>query len=273
MIFPDYHLHTSFSSDAEFSIEDMVTSARQKGLNSICVTDHYDIDFPIQHNEPDMDFYLDVKKYYEHMSKVKASLEPDFDLKIGVELGVMPYIGEKLRAFTPAHPQLDFIISSVHIVDDLDPYYPEYFYNKTLKQAYRRYFETMLECLKEFSDFSVLGHIDYIVRYGTNQADDYNVKDYQDIFEEIFRIIVPKGIGIEINTGSLYKNLSFPHPHKDILKLYKDAGGEIITVGSDAHRPEYIGYGFNIAKEILVDCGFKHYCTFSKQKPEFHSIA
>lgn len=272
MIFPDYHLHSSFSSDADYDIMELISSAKKKGLDSICITDHYDIDFPIDPDEPDMTFYLDTDEYYKHMSSVKKQFAPDFDFRIGVELGIMPHIGDKLNSYVFSHQELDFIIASAHIVDSYDPYKPDYFIGKTDYQAYKRYFETILESLKVFTNFNVVGHIDYILRYGKNKADNFKVSDYQDIFEEIFKIIVQNGKGIEINTGSLYKNLAFPHPHKDILKLYKDAGGEIITVGSDAHKPEYIGYGFDIAKEVLIDCGFKYYSTFSKQEPEFHSI-
>ncbi len=272
MFFPDYHLHSSFSSDADYDIMDIISTAQKKRINSICITDHYDIDFPIDPDEPDMTFYLDTEKYYNHMAQIQKNVAPDFDLRIGVELGIMPHISEKLNTYVLSHPELDFIIASAHIVDGYDPYKPDYFVGKTDYQAYRRYFETILESIKSFTNFNVLGHIDYILRYGKNKADNFNVSDYQDIFEEIFKIVVQNGKGIEINTGSLYKNLSFPHPHKDILKLYKDAGGEIITVGSDAHKPEYIGYGFDVAKEVLLECGFKYYSTFSKQKPEFHTI-
>lgn len=272
MIFPDYHLHSSFSTDADFDISEIISNARKKGFNSICITDHYDIDFPIDPDEPDMTFYLDTDAYYSHMSQIREKLFPDFDFRIGIELGIMPHITDKLNDFVISHPELDFVIASAHIVDGYDPYKPDYFVGKTDYQAYKRYFETILESIKHYTNFNVLGHIDYILRYGKNKADNFKMTDYQDIFEEIFKIIVQNGRGIEINTGSLYKNLDFPHPHRDILKLYKDAGGEIITIGSDAHNPKYIGYGFDVAKDLLISSGFKYYCTFSKQHPEFHSI-
>lgn len=272
MIFPDYHLHSSFSSDADYDIIDIIKSAQKKDINSICITDHYDMDFPIYPDEPDMTFYLNTEEYYKRMSSVKEQFAPDFDLRIGVELGMMPHIGDKLNDYVFSHPELDFIIASVHIVDGFDPYRPDYFVGKTDYQAYLRYFETILDSLKVFTNYNVLGHMDYILRYGKTKADNFKATDYYDIFKEIINIIVQNGKGLEINTGSLYKNLDFPHPHKDILKLYKDAGGEIITIGSDAHKPEYIGYGFDKAKEILSSLGFKYYCTFSKQSPEFHSI-
>lgn len=272
MLFPDYHLHSSFSEDSDANIEDIILSAKSKGINSICITDHYDMDFPVLPEAPDLSFELDDKLYYNTMTKLRATLLPEFDLKVGIELGVTPENAAKLTEYAKERPMFDFFIASSHIVDNMDPYYDTYFQGKTEYQAYSRYFETILYNVKHFKEYNVYGHLDYIFRYGKNKAANFDIKDYADIFREIFKTIVYDGKGIEINTGSLYKNLSFPHPHRDILKMYKEAGGEIITVGSDAHTPQYIGYGFDVARSILMAEGFKYYCTFSKQKPEFVSI-
>lgn len=272
MIFPDYHLHSSFSSDSEADISDIIDSAKAKGLSSLCITDHYDMDFPVFPDDPLMTFELDTDAYYSCMSKVRDSVAPDFDLRIGVELGVMPHIADKLNAYADAHPELDFIIASSHLVDGFDPYRPEYFDGKTDKEAYYRYFETILESVNAFQHFNVYGHIDYILRYGKSKASGFDISDYRELFYEIFRKITYLGKGIEINTGSLYRGLDFPHPHCDILSIYKECGGEIITIGSDAHSPEYVGYGFERAAELLKKYNFKYYCTFKKQKPDFHLI-
>lgn len=273
MVFPDYHLHTSFSSDSEADIHEIIDCAKAKGICSICITDHYDMDFPIFPDEPDMTFDLDTDAYYHYMSDIKKQLVPDFDLRIGVELGIMPETAKKLHDYVISHPELDFIIASSHLVDGYDPYRPEYFEGKTDIQAYYRYFDSILECIRSFLDFNVYGHLDYILRYGKHKAEHFNILDYHDLLREIFRILTENGKGIEINTGSLYRGLDFPHPHPDILRMYKDAGGEIITVGSDAHDPKYVGYGFELAKELLLKNGFKYYCTFKEQKPEFHKIS
>lgn len=272
MIFPDYHLHSEFSSDCNTSIQHIITSAKEKGITSICITDHYDMDFPVLPEAPDMRFDLDDKTYYDTLSKLRDTLLPNFDLRIGIELGVTKENIQKLISYTAERPEYDFFIASSHLVDNMDPYYPTYFEGQTEKQAYMRYFETILYNVTHFKGYNVYGHLDYILRYGPTKACNFKITDYYDIFKEIFKIIVYDGKGIEINTGSLYKDMTFPHPHKDILKMYKDAGGEIITVGSDAHYPQHIGYGFDIANKLLKEVGFNYYCTFSKQKPDFVPI-
>ena len=123
--------------------------------------------------------------------------------------------------------------------------------------------------MKTFDNYSVYGHLDYVVRYGPNKNKYFDFNDYKDVFEEILRTIIRNGKGIEINTAGLRKNLGYPHPHKDILKMYKDLGGEIITIGSDAHRTQHVGYGFQDIPELLRELGFKWYTVFEGQVPKF----
>lgn len=273
MIFHDYHIHSLFSSDSSEKLESIIQTAKHLQMAEICLTDHYDMDFPTDAVEnPAMDFSLDMDAYVSALKALKQKEADGINIKIGVELGVMESTANRLNQFVADHSELDFVISSIHIVDNMDPYYPAYFEGKTEIEGYRRYFELILNCAKEFKSYSVLGHLDYILRYGPTKADHFSLGDYYDIFDELFKMIIPEGKGIEINTGSLYKNMRYPHPHPEILKLYKERGGEIITVGSDAHFADKVGYGFDAARNMLIQYGFKYYCTFQDRKPVFHKI-
>lgn len=272
MIFPDYHIHSSFSEDCETDINDIIASAKSKGLSSICITDHYDMDFPVLKEDPNIRFDLNLPEYIKALQHLRDNLSPDFDLRIGIELGTMPYTLEKLTHYVKDNPYFDFIISSTHIVDDMDPYYPSFYEGRDIKDAYRRYFEDELYAVTNFESYDVYGHLDYILRYGRDPENPFNPKDFMEIFQEIFKQIISKGKGIEINTGGLYKGLNNTHPCKEYLKLYKELGGEIITVGSDAHTPDKVGYGFDIAKDLLLECGFSYYCTFKNRKATYNKI-
>ncbi|MBR6217533.1 MAG: histidinol-phosphatase HisJ family protein [Eubacterium sp.] len=278
---PDYHLHTEFSGDCETPVTELIKTAANMGLSSVCITDHNDLDFP---DTPDnVDFDLDIETYISSLTLLRERLKNDaayraslgikaFDLRIGLEQGVMPSTCDRLEDYSKKHPGLDFIICSSHVVDDMDPYYPEYFEGKNEKDAYRHYFETILYNVEHFNDYNVYGHIDYILRYGPTKADNFKVKEYLEILEPAFKKMIYNGKGIEINTGSLYRELDFMHPHDDILRLYKELGGEIITVGSDAHDLAHIGYGFKDAEKRLLNFGFRYYCTFRNMKPDFIPI-
>ncbi len=241
-------------------------------MNSICITDHYDMDFPVIKEAPDLKFELDIPSYIKYLKEFQQNEAPDFDLRIGIELGTMPNTLEKLTDFVDKNPYFDFIIASTHIVDNMDPYYPSYFKGRSYMDGHRRYFEDELFAVTNYSAYDVYGHLDYILRYGRDTKIPFNPMDFMDIFEEIFKQIISKGKGIELNTGGLYKDLNQTHPCKEYLKLYKELGGEIITVGSDAHTADKIGFGFEVAKQLLLECGFKYYCTFKDRKPTYIKI-
>ena len=267
---PDYHLHTEFSGDCKTPVRELIRSARSKGLSEICITDHYDHDFP--ENISEVSFDLDFESYFRTLRELRDELAPDFSLKIGIEQGLMRTTCEDLADFSSRYPELDFIICSTHVVDGFDPYYPEYFEKWGEKGGYRRYFEEILYTVEHFEDYSVYGHLDYILRYGPTKADNFNVNDYLELFEAIFKAIIGKGKGIELNTGSLYRGMDFAHPHPELLTMYRELGGEIITLGSDSHDTEHVAYRFDQGAKLLKALGSSWYCTYNRLEPEFHAL-
>lgn len=266
----DCHLHSEFSSDSKTPVTAMLTQACSRGMQYFYLTDHHDIDFP-KDAAGGLDFQLDTPRYLAYLQELSVEYSGQIIIQKGVELGLMSHITDKLDAYVTQY-DFDFVIGSSHLVRGIDPYYPEYYEGRSQKEAYREYFESIYENILSFQNYDVYGHLDYVVRYGPTQNKDWHFSDYADIFEIILRTLIEQGKGIEINTAGLYKGLGYPHPHRDILSLYRKLGGEIITIGSDAHAPEYFGYGFDIAKELLLSSGFRYYTLFHQRKPEFHSL-
>ncbi len=186
-------------------------------------------------------------------------------------MGLQPHLVELNNAVTAKYP-FDFVIGSSHVVHGVDPYYPVYYEGRTEDEGYREYFESILENVNTNADFDVYGHLDYVVRYGPNKNTNYSYKKYADIIDEILRILIVKGKGIEINTGGFKAGLGHPNPCEDILLRYKELGGEIITIGADAHVPEYVGYEFDKAMTILKNAGFRYYNVFTKRKSNFIEV-
>ena len=263
----DFHVHTGFSSDAEVTPEEMLKRAIELGLNTICFTDHEDYDFP----ERSISFNLDIKSYYEKMKQLQKQYADKIEVLIGVELGLQPHTGEFNGKFIKDFP-LDFVIGSVHAVEHRDPYFGEYFIGKTDEEAYRQCFEETLLDIENNTDFDVLGHIDYVVRYGKGKEATYSRLAMADIIDEILKKLIENGKGIELNTAGWKYGLSFAHPHPEVLKRYRELGGEIITVGSDGHKPEHLAYDFHRVDELLKSCGFKYYTEFRQRKPYFCAL-
>lgn len=263
----DMHVHTEFSLDSSANIESMAEKAISIGLDMICITDHLDWDFP----EKDLIFDFDVNEYQKSIEAAKQKYAGKLDIRMGVELGMQPQLAERYEKLLKEYP-FDFVLGSLHILNNRDPYYKDAFYGMTDQQAYRQYFEDMLVNVKAFHGFDSLAHLDYIVRYGREKAKNYHISDYMDIIDEILRELIAHDKALEVNSAGLRKNLGFPNPHVGVIKRYKELGGEMITVGADAHKPLHMGYAFKEVESILLDSGFQYYVRFKQRKPEFIRI-
>ena len=187
--------------------------------------------------------------------ELKESYQDRIQIYFGLELGLQPHLTKEIPRIAASAP-FDFLIGSTHVADHMDPYEKIFFQGRTEYEAYHRYFEVLLENLKTFSCFDTCGHIDYVVRYGPNQNRDYTYEKYQDILDEILKTLIEKQIGLECNTAGFKYGLGHPNPTEKILARYRELGGEILTLGSDAHAPEHIAYNFRETGEILKACGF-----------------
>ena len=260
----DTHMHTHFSGDSNADPAAMARSAIGKNLAGICITDHLDYDYP---DEPDL-FTIDFPQYEKGIRQLQADFSDSLNINFGIELGLQPHLAKKHHEILQ-ETDFDFVIGSSHVVHGLDPYYPAYYEERSEHAAYLEYFESILENLNAFSGMDVYGHIDYIVRYGPNQNREYSYERYQDILDEILRTVIDKNLGIELNTGGFHYGLGEPNPCRAVIRRYRELGGEIITVGADAHAPDKIAYDFDQAAAILAESGFKYYTVFQNRKPEF----
>lgn len=263
----DCHMHTEFSLDSEAKPEDMIESAIAKGLDAVCVTDHEDRDY-ISEGKP---WTFDAEQYFTRMEEMQETYRDRILVHIGVEIGLQPHLGEYYRDYVRRRP-FDFVIGSVHLIKNQDPYYKEFFEGRSDAQAYEEAFLETYENIRKVEDFDVLGHLDYVTRYGKYQAEEYSYGRFADIIDEILRHLIEHGKGLELNTGGLKDGLPYAHPHMDVLKRYRELGGEILTIGSDAHKPEHVAYDFRKVPDIMRNCGFRYYTEFVGRKPVFRKI-
>lgn len=266
-ILTDFHTHSYFSGDCNTPTENMITKAISLGMTHLCFTEHLDLDYPVREGES-LNFDLDTPKYREEFLILRDKYQKDIQLLWGVELGLQNHIYPPLHAYVQENP-FDFIIASSHLCGSSDPYYPDFFEGRNEEELYGEYFSSILENVKNFSDYDVYGHLDYIVRYGPTKDAQYSYEKYRDIFDPILKTIIDSGKGIELNTGGVKYGLKDLHPCTAVLKRYKELGGEIITIGSDAHTPENLLNHFSRAKSTLEECGFRYYTIFQERKPAF----
>lgn len=259
----DFHMHSDFSEDCFTPMENTIESAIAKGFKQICFTEHVDYDYP----DPDFTFDLDTVAYERKIREMQQKYSDQITIKKGIEIGIQPHLFERYHKLLN-NETFDFIICSMHAADRKDLHNGDFFEGRTPEEAYQYYYEELLYCVERFDHYSILGHIDLVKRY--KKLDTNN--NFHDIIGEIFKTIIPKGKGIEVNTSGFAYGLESAMPSRDILELYFDLGGEIITVGSDAHKPEHVGHRFDEIFKMLHDIGFQYVATFSEKEPTFHKI-
>lgn len=257
----DYHIHTDYSGDGESSMEQMLHQALTLGLKELAFTDHVDYDYadPAFEN-------IDFDKYYAHFQALQESSQHRLQLIFGVEIGYQLHVHNKIEQLLQHYP-FDFVICSMHMADKLDFYTGDFFLGKKQQQAYLRYFENILECVKHFHNYDVFGHLDFIIRYGGYENKVLSYLDYADIIDTILTSVIHNGHGIEINTSGYRYGLQQFHPQTDILKRYRELGGELITIGSDAHHYGDICAHFDLAYEHLDKLGFRYFSVYENRKP------
>ena len=268
----DCHMHCSFSGDSETPPEEMIEEAKRRGLKGICFTDHLDLDYkPSPHL-----FDLDLTSYEETMrALIMKYSSPDFTVLKGLELGLKPTLAATHQTILSKN-EFDFVIGSIHVIDDMDPYYPEYYDFLAPNEAYEKYFSCVLQNLKAFHDVDSLGHLDYVCRYGMRHYGKRDgALDYDDLSESIDPIlsfIIKNNIALEVNTGSFRNDMTEPNPSYRIIARYREMGGRMLTLGADAHDTKTIGDHFEKVGERLKDIGFKSYRVYEKRRPVEHPL-
>lgn len=267
----DYHMHTDFSTDSRAPMEEMIRSAIDKGLSEIALTDHVDFDFPRENELDEPSFLVDYNEYIRTFYPLRERYQDRIKILFGVEIGLQHHVKPSILQLLRDFP-FDFVIGSIHTVNRMDVYASSYHKGKTKEESYTEYFRYALSCTTMYDCYDVFGHLDYINRYGNYGDRILHYSDYRDLIDEILKTILAGGKGIEINTSGYRYGLSQTHPQEEILKRYLELGGEIITVGSDAHRPEDISSHFNIVAEIAQRVGIKYLTRFRNRKPEMYRL-
>lgn len=252
-------------------MEKMILHGIDLGLEQMCFTEHNDFDYPVTDHNPAGFFEVDPDAYLDAFRKLREKYADRITLHFGLELGLQPHLARRNDAFARAH-DYDFIIGSSHLCNGRDPYYPAFYEGRPQEDAYREYLMSILDNLGSYSNFDVYGHLDYVVRYGPQRDEGYSYEMYREVFDKILAKLIHMGKGIEVNTAGLAKGIRDVHPCRGVLNRYRELGGEIVTVGSDAHEPKQIAYAFDRAGEILKDCGFRYYAVFEKRQPVFHKL-
>ncbi len=275
MILTDCHVHSRFSSDSETPVEAMIEQAIARNFSYFYLTDHMDYEFPA--NEEGLDFLFDPKAYFSYLAQCQNKYASSIRIRPSVELGLKPHLSEDYRKLLAEYP-FDFVLGSTHLVNGQDPYNPDFWNGRSEKEALSSYFEAVFENIRVFPGIDSCGHLDYVVRYAPSARQTasgntpYHYSDYAGLFDEILKYLIYQGIALEVNTAGYAKGLGQPNPQTEVLKRYHELGGELITIGSDAHKPEFYAWEFAHTEALLKALGFRYYTVYKQRKPQMEKL-
>lgn len=240
----DTHMHTKFSTDSKMKIDEAIAKGQELDLG-IVITEHMDLGYP----ESDA-FQFNVDEYLSTYHAFRSD-----SVLLGIEIGMRTDCLEANRSLAERRG-LDYVIGSIHVIDDIDIYHESFYRSHTKQEVYNRYFDAMLECMKCYDFIDSLGHIDYIARYARFSDPDIYYDEFAEQIDAVLQITAKQGKALEINTRRLIDSRAV-----DILlpiyKRFAELGGRLATIGSDAHKPQDIGKGLAAAMDIAAVCGLK----------------
>ena len=264
MFLADCHNHTSCSTDSDADLGQMLVQAARMGLSMVCTTDHLDL------VSRDGDLWDDWTwdPHIAHHRYWQEHRPEGVELRFGGEINVPHQFEERCRRLVEQAP-LDMVVGSAHNMSEpcgrQDYILWDYKDEETCHRALDDYFDSLLAISKlDFID--ILAHIPYVLRYMNDRDGNHiTLERSYDRLEVILKNLIHRGAGIEINTNR-GKVLDRYGP---ILQMYRRLGGEIVTLGSDAHRPEDVGKGIEGAAQYMKGLGFQYYTVYRRRKPEF----
>lgn len=259
----DFHTHTGFSDDCSIPMDVMIEAAIDKGIKTLAITDHVDPGFP----DPNMPFTLDFNKYHGQLIRCRNHYADKIEILAGLEMGIMEGQLRTAEQIVDSF-EYDIIIGSFHCLRSIDLCSCDYTKIDGPSMV-MDFYSYMLQCLKDFSNYDILGHFSILDRYIDKL---YDYRPCEDIIDEILKLIIANNKGLEINTSSFRYGTQAWLPRESILRRYNELGGEILTMGSDAHSPQHYQAHFEDAVELAKSLGFKYYCKFRQRKPEFFPL-
>lgn len=276
-MFADYHVHTEFSDDSVYPMEQVVKDAIAMGMDEICFTDHvdygikedWDCGHPIAYRGNVPFANVDYPAYAAAIARLRSTYGKWITIKMGLEFGMQTHTIPQYEALFRRYP-FDFILLSIHQIRDKELWTQDFQLGQSQEEYNLRYYEELLTLVRQYKNYSVLGHVDLITRYDLSGV--YPFENIKPILTDIFRQVIADGRGIELNTSYHRYGLRDTTPSVDILKLYRELGGEVITIGSDSHAPEHLGAYIAEGKELLKELGFRYFCTYAQMRPAFHPL-
>jgi histidinol-phosphatase (PHP family) len=260
----DYHVHPNFSFDAEGSIDEFCQAALNRGLNEICFTTHYDTNPVLSEEERSIringkmipNSVDNIRPYVEAVQEAHKKYYPSgLMVQGGIEVGYYPGCEKEIAALFKTYP-FHYKLGAIHEVGEFNICYRDqverYGGEIELTELATRYFALVGQAAAS-GLFDAIAHLDLYKKYGLKYYGEEVLGIHKEYLEPVLKSMAGANVGLELNTSALRKGHSEYYPSMDIVNMARRAGVRIVAIGSDAHRPEDVGYDFEAAAAIAYE--------------------
>ena len=255
----DYHVHSEFSVDCQVPMADSCRAAIAAGVTEIAFTDHVD------HEPADLGYgYYRAEAYLRAVEAARAEFGDRLTILAGAEIDFNERIADQVGRFLDRH-RFDVVIGSVHYGAAGQIIFPDYFAGRSLDDVFVPYLE-QVRLAVETGWFDTIGHLDLPKRYAPRTHRDYDPLAYRERLEPVFAAMIRRGVAFEINTSGLRQTPKTSMPGPAIVRWYAEAGGELITTGTDSHAAQTVGAGLPKTLDMLELCGITAVAAFKDRQ-------
>ena len=253
----DYHVHSQASSDCNTPMAASCEAAIAAGITEIAFTDH------VEHQTADEGYgYYDIDAYFRTLESSRATFGDRLTILAGAEIDFHSDTAEQVEKWISANGQrYDFVIGSVHYGERGRIIFQEYYDDHTVEEVFFPYFD-QIEMAVKTTWFDTIGHLDLPKRYLPNRLRNYDPSAYRERVAALFKAFTASDVAFEINTSGLRQGPKASMPGPAMVRWYVEAGGGLITTGTDSHTAQTIGYAIPTTLDMLTLCGIENVASF-----------
>lgn len=261
----DFHMHTRYSPDSDASMLSMCEAAIQSGAGAIAITDHVEVDVFLKDG-----YDKTLAASYHESKEMQKRYEGKIRISCGVELGEPMHDIKTAQAILDAY-SFDYVLGSLHNLKNDRDFYHYDFTCADIPSLMDHYFAEELDMVR-WGHFHSLAHLTYPFRYFPEDRRPADYSRWQKTIDEILKTLADKGLALEINTSGLRQTISKTLPDYEIVRRFRELGGEKVTLGSDAHRPEDVAKNITDGIGVAQKAGFRYITAYFEGRPEMLPI-
>jgi histidinol-phosphatase (PHP family) len=241
----DFHVHECHSSDAPgASVEKYCRVAERRGINEVALGAHLIV------AGPDIEHGISPHLIPDYMEEIyEAQDGTDVVLRVGLEVDYFPGEERVLEKILSEY-NLDIVLGSLHYIRGIDI---------GSRRNSPRFFKGGL--------FDVMAHPDYFRKYlPLSRHEPVTWDEYGTTVYGAIDSLKSSRVGIGINSSGYRHGIDDVYPIRGFLKAAREAGVDRVTVGSDCHSVEDLGFNTVMALRRLKEAGYKHLCVYEDRK-------